>query len=315
MVVSASKNNEIPKLCKRRKIKRWTTLEEDTLWTGVQKHRSGQLLHISINSLHERCQSLATRDFACAETRRGANSASLRLLFHGSTMLLSSTTRLSLSPPPPEPERNPLRILKPHKEGVFPSLKRGMDGRMVVVFGGDNKRGDCKPARASRSTTTNTRASGTTTTNARANASGSTTGQVTDKHIITTIIVNQQRVPNNHIQVGAGLGSIALASGKGSDFLMKNPALVGRVLLLTATLLHRCYSIRFLPKAYRTVRFYQLSVYRLQQFETGIRFEPTDLFDSVYKPADSLPSKSLHLQIIEQFVSVLVKHYNRKVYD
>ncbi|KAM7515527.1 hypothetical protein LguiA_005110 [Lonicera macranthoides] len=37
MVVSASKNNEIPKLCKRRKIKRWNTLEEDTLWTGVQK--------------------------------------------------------------------------------------------------------------------------------------------------------------------------------------------------------------------------------------------------------------------------------------
>ncbi|KAM7474090.1 hypothetical protein LguiB_021333 [Lonicera macranthoides] len=41
MVVSASKNNEIPKLCKRRKIKRWTTLEEDTLWTGVQKHDMG----------------------------------------------------------------------------------------------------------------------------------------------------------------------------------------------------------------------------------------------------------------------------------
>ncbi|KAM7519511.1 hypothetical protein LguiB_018473 [Lonicera macranthoides] len=38
MVVSASKNNEIPKLCKRRKIKRWNTLEEDTLWTGVQNN-------------------------------------------------------------------------------------------------------------------------------------------------------------------------------------------------------------------------------------------------------------------------------------
>ncbi|CAL5353400.1 unnamed protein product [Camellia sinensis] len=41
MVVSPLKKHEIKKLARRRKIKRWSTLEEDTLRTGVQKFRRG----------------------------------------------------------------------------------------------------------------------------------------------------------------------------------------------------------------------------------------------------------------------------------
>ncbi|XP_028089131.1 26S proteasome non-ATPase regulatory subunit 1 homolog A-like [Camellia sinensis] len=41
MVVSPLKKHEIKKLARRRKIKRWSTLEEDTLRTGVQKFGRG----------------------------------------------------------------------------------------------------------------------------------------------------------------------------------------------------------------------------------------------------------------------------------